>query len=400
MKTRMKKLFIYTVGICLLPAFTSCKDDREENKYTGINKIYLSAETPVITESENIPLTVNVDLTLTCEQDLVLNFELPDDKNGVLKLENNPVTIKAGKRSATFEVVPNQKNLLTEDTYFQVGISQFPTDNLMLNETLQVRVKPNPKIPELSPQQKALIKGYKTKYGIDLNKWLGVLSCHTTVQSPADGYLQPFAAAFTKEYDGKTVITLSEQATEDMPVLKMTDNPFGLTEYLYFVLRSETVADPEFWTQQPEPQKLMKLLNWNKESKETFAVSLDAIRLKDITSTSTRLEYLGPGKNYYGAPITIVPFTYQFSALDRQNKLLESGNAEIKEINDQGASADPAYYLNCYDLVNSDYYDTPENFIKSTGNIDFATDKMTYQFLLSHANAGGYTRITVVYEKK
>ena len=39
MKTRMKKLFIYTVGICLLPAFTSCKDDREENKYTGINKI-------------------------------------------------------------------------------------------------------------------------------------------------------------------------------------------------------------------------------------------------------------------------------------------------------------------------------------------------------------------------
>lgn len=28
----MKKLFIYTVGICLLPAFTSCKDDREENK--------------------------------------------------------------------------------------------------------------------------------------------------------------------------------------------------------------------------------------------------------------------------------------------------------------------------------------------------------------------------------
>ena len=144
----MKKLFIYAVGICLLPAFTSCKDDREENKYTGINKIYLSAETPVITESENIPLTVNVDLTLTCEQDLVLNFELPDDKNGVLKLENNPVTIKAGKRSATFEVVSNQKNLLTEDTYFQVGISQFPTDNLMLNETLQVRVKPNPKIPE------------------------------------------------------------------------------------------------------------------------------------------------------------------------------------------------------------------------------------------------------------
>ena len=38
MKTRMKKLFIYTVGICLLPAFTSCKDDREETKSTCLPK--------------------------------------------------------------------------------------------------------------------------------------------------------------------------------------------------------------------------------------------------------------------------------------------------------------------------------------------------------------------------
>jgi hypothetical protein len=92
-------------------------------------------------------------------------------------------------------------------------------------------------VTELSPQQKALIKGYKTKYGIDLNKWLGVLSCHTTVQSPADGYLQPFAAAFTKEYDGKTVITLSEQATEDMPgTARETCYVFeGFMDYLSFL---------------------------------------------------------------------------------------------------------------------------------------------------------------------
>ena len=44
MKTIMKKLFIYAVGICLLPAFTSCKDDREENKYTGINNLRFASE--------------------------------------------------------------------------------------------------------------------------------------------------------------------------------------------------------------------------------------------------------------------------------------------------------------------------------------------------------------------
>lgn len=129
-------------------------------------------------------------------------------------------------------------------------------------------------------------------------------------------------------------------------------------------------------------------------------MSLDAIRLKDITSTSTWLEYLGSGENYYGDPITIVPFTHQFSALNRQDKPLESGNAEVGEISDQGASADLAYYLNCYDFVNSDNYDTLENLIKSTGNIDFATDKTAYQPLPSHVNAGGYAHITVVYKKE
>lgn len=393
-----KKLFIYAVGIALLPAFASC--DKEENKYTGINEIYLSAENPVITESENTPLTVKVDLTTSSKQDLALNFELLGDQNGILKLENNPVTIKAGTRSATFEVVSNQKNLLTEDTYFEIGISSLPTDNLKLKETLKLRVKPHPKIPELSARQKELIDGYKAKYGIDLNKWLGILSCHTTIQSPAEGYLDLFKVEFTKEYDGKTVVTLSEKATEDLPILKMTDNPLGLTEYLYFVFRAETVENGEFWTQQPAPQRLMELLDWNKDTKETFTVSLDGIKLKEITSSSVGLEYLGDGKDQYGDPITIVPFAYRFSALDRQNKLLESGIAEIQELNEQGASADPAYYLFVHDLVTSDYYDEPLNFIKSTGSIDLSTDKMTYEFILSHANAGGYTRVNVVYEKK
>lgn len=107
MKIRMKKLFIYIVGICLLFVFMLCKDDREENKYIGINKIYLFVEILVIIEFENILLIVNVDLILICEQDFVFNFELFDDKNGVLRLENNFVMIKVGKCFVIFEVVFN-----------------------------------------------------------------------------------------------------------------------------------------------------------------------------------------------------------------------------------------------------------------------------------------------------
>ena len=129
------------------------------------------------------------------------NFKILNDEDGILKLENNPVVIPAGSKSATFQVVSNQKELLVEDTYFDIGISELPSWNMELSAVLKVRVKPNPQIPQLTEAQKALIEGYKTKYGIDLNEWLGVVSCHTTVHSPADGYSEAFAAAFTKEYD-------------------------------------------------------------------------------------------------------------------------------------------------------------------------------------------------------
>ena len=67
MKKEMKKLFVYTMGMFLLSLVTSCGDDKEDTGYTGVNKIYLSAENPVIEEAEATPLTVNVDLTTACD---------------------------------------------------------------------------------------------------------------------------------------------------------------------------------------------------------------------------------------------------------------------------------------------------------------------------------------------
>lgn len=61
-----------------------------------------------------------------------------------MKLENNPVVIPAGSKSATFQVVSNQKELLVEDTYFDIGISELPSWNMELSAVLKVRVKPNP----------------------------------------------------------------------------------------------------------------------------------------------------------------------------------------------------------------------------------------------------------------
>lgn len=78
-----------------MPFLASCGDD-EDKTYTGENQVYLSAENPVIEESEATPLVVNVDLTSSYGQDITLDFKVTDDSHEILKLVDNPVTIPAG----------------------------------------------------------------------------------------------------------------------------------------------------------------------------------------------------------------------------------------------------------------------------------------------------------------
>lgn len=403
MKKEMKKLFVYTMGMLLLSLVTSCGNDKEDTGYTGVNKIYLSAENPVIEEAEATPLTVNVDLTTACEQDVTLNFEVLDDEAGILKLVNNPVTIQAGQKKATFQVVSNQKNLLAVDTYFQIGISTIPVENMALNAVLSVRVNPDPQIPELSEEQLALIEGYKTKYNIDLTDWLGIVSCHTVVNSPAGGSTTPFASEFEKVLDGKTIVTLSEQSTAELPVLKMVDNPMGLTEYWFWVLRQETIENDEYWYDEnagPDYARIMKLLKWDKNNPGAFAMSLDGIKLTGISGEVANLDFLGEkSKGVDEKSYPVVPFTYVFSPWEYQKELIAEGNSDAIELKEADGTADPDHYL-MLSSVTEDEWGDELNFVAPEGKIDFTARKMTFQFVVDHYLAGGYTRVTVTYEKK
>ena len=340
----MKKVFIWG-GVLLTAAVavTSC-NEKKETGYSGTNKIYLTAENnnAVIVESDATPLEVEVTLTSTVETATTLTFRLEDDTQEILSLQNNPVTIAAGSKTASFQVISNLKNLLAESTYISVGIdaAQLP-QGMELAETLRIRVNPNPAIPELTEEQKALIEGYKEKFGIDLNEFLGVMKCTTTLNIPGNGMTNDFSTPKTEEIPGQTIITLSEESTAEMPVLKMVDNPMGLTEHLYWVFRQNTVDDDEYWNStdedyaSPSNQKLMETINWTPTSNETFNVILDGIKCQNISATGADLDILGEVEDSYGDPMTVVPFSYSFSAWDRQKKLLDAGDAEMQEIYDQ-----------------------------------------------------------------
>ena len=155
----MKHLFFWG-GVLLTAAVTStaCNEEKATG-YSGTNKIYLTAtdNNAVITESDATPLEVEVSLTSSVETTTTLTFRLEDDTQELLRLEGNPVTIAAGSKTASFQVISNLKNLLAESTYISVGIdaAQLP-QGMELAEALRIRVNPNPAIPELTEEQKNL----------------------------------------------------------------------------------------------------------------------------------------------------------------------------------------------------------------------------------------------------
>ena len=402
----MKHLFFWG-GVLLTAAVasTACNEEKATG-YSGTNKIYLTAENnnAVIVESDNTPLKVEVTLTSTVETATTLTFRLEDDTQELLSLEGNPVTIAAGEKSASFQVVSNVKNLLTESTYITVGIdaAQLPA-GMELAEALRIRVNPNPAVPELTEEQKALLAGYKEKYGVDLTAFLGVMKCQTTLNIPGNGTTNEFSTPKTEEIPGQTVITLSEESTADTPVLKMTDNPMGLTDYLYWVLRQNTVDDDEIWTQQGEDspnQRLMDCINWTDESNETFNARLDGIKCQNITDSGADLDILGEVENSLGDPMIAVPFEFSFSAWNRQKERLEKGDADMQEIYDMGGYANPTFYLIAYGCSQADAEDCGfSEWHESKGHIDFEKGEMTFEFISAHAYSGDYTIVNVTYKK-
>ena len=402
----MKHLFFWG-GVLLTAAVasTACNEEKATG-YSGTNKIYLTAENnnAVIVESDNTPLKVEVTLTSTVETATTLTFRLENDTQELLHLEGNPVTIAAGEKSASFQVVSNEKLLLKESTYITLGIdaAQLPA-NMELAEALRIRVDPSPAITDLTEEQKALIEGYKEKYGFDLNDFLGVMQCQTQLNIPGGGTTNEFSTPEIRNLTGLTVITLSEESTADTPVLKMTYNPMGLTEYLYWVLRQNTVDDDETWTQMGEEsanQRLMDRIGWTATSEETFNVTLDGIKCQNITDSGADLDILGEVENSLGDPMIAVPFEFSFSAWNRQKERLEKGDADMQEIYDMGGYANPTFYLIAYGCSQADAEDCGfSEWHESKGHIDFEKGEMTFEFIFAHAYSGDYTIVNVTYTK-
>lgn len=390
--------------LVVLGIFSACKDE-EPLKYVGTNYIYLNAEKdPVLTIGESGAIEVRLRSAQRAIRDTRFEFAIKAlDEQGKadwVKIKESEVVLKEGERELLFHIVANaaaKPNV--ELSQYELTIEQLPDEAMKLQNALRFRLL-NVEVPALTETQKKFIEGYKAK-GIDITPFLGKVDVKTTVRIPADGYIVGFNEPTEKTYEGFSVFTLSEKATAEKPVLKMVYNAMGMNEFFYFAMRKETIENDEYWYGEyagPLYKDIRELINWNKESVETFSTSLDNLRIGEKSGDKYNIEFLGEGKDSYDDPITIVPFEFDYSAWNRQKKLIDEGNLKAIECHEGGASAMPGRYINQTDIT-EDGYESDDYTFKPVNKGEWLVGekKMQFAYYTSVQDAGWYITVTTEY---
>jgi hypothetical protein len=282
-------------------------------------------------------------------------------------------------------VVSLNANVLDASENYTISVSSVLPEGVELKNQLQFVVSPM-SVDALTDAQKAIIEAYKTATGIDLGKYIGAVNVTTVITGTDPDTYEPLDPQTVK---GKTIITLSESATAENPVLKMVANPMGIQDHMYTILRSVTVDADDYWYGEYALEcyaTFMNAINWSKTSTEVFTMSLDDIKF----NSDKTIDFLGEGMDQYESEITIVPFDYSFSAYDRELAATIEKDDEWAP----DATANPYYHLNCDDIT-EDLYEGG-NWIESTAEI--SNDSLVFTFCTYACYLDGdYTRVVATY---
>lgn len=394
--------FLFSLIAFVAAAFTSCSSDNGDGEMT--NYVQMTADKASIAEDDAEGITVSVLLAKAPTTAQTITLSLDNNEDGIAEITPSTLTLAAGQKTATFSIKSANKSLLVENKVLTLNASFSDANMKISGEPLKVTFTPAANMPVLTEAQKQLIEGYKEKYGIDLMRIIGKHNVETTITYNDDDKALYNDNNDTRTITGQTIITLSDYATADTPILKMTTNPMGLHDFLYEMFRKQTVDDAEYFMQSPYGIAAVKASGYDFNT-DVFGCQLDSIVL-DPTDMS--LHFVGTRANLYGTDINVVPFDFSFTAWDRLKALAEAGeevevdedgnksNVALSDIIEMGGTLNPTAWL-VNSPVDEDGWDEPAEYVAPTGSIDFSTGKMTFLFPWDFANASGYERISVVY---
>lgn len=403
----MKKItFMLMCMLAMLTGFSACSSSDNDGDKPMTNYVSISAEgNNIINEDDDDEVKFNILIGNTLTADATINLSLEGNDDNVATLSPSTTALKAGAKTASFTIKSNKKSLLKSDRVLTVKATFSDANMKTDGKAVTLTIKPDSDIPVLTAEQQKLIEGYKQNLNIDLTKILGKVKVDTKVTFNDDDKIDINDNKDTRSFSGVTIITLSEKATADKPVLKMVSNAMGMAAFNYEMLRKKTVEDTEYWTQMPYGKAVMENINYD-YNKETFTMTLDGIEVNPNMS----LKFTGSKVNVYDEEITTVPFDYTFSAWNRLKAMADANKSfvvddgdtrtevPVQDIIDGGGSLNPYSFFDNTDVV-ADGEDTDYTtiYVAPTGKIDFTTGKMTFAFPWYLENTNGCQRVEATY---
>lgn len=403
----MKKItFMLMCMLAMLTGFNACSSDNNDGDKPMTNYVSISAEgNNIINEDDDEEVKFNILIGNTLTADATINLSLEGNDDNVATISPSTIALKAGAKTASFTVKSNKKSLLKSDRVLTVKATFSDANMKTDGKAVTLTIKPDSDIPVLTAEQQKLIEGYKQNLNIDLTKILGKVKVETLVTFNDDDKIDINDNKETRSFSGVTIITLSEKATADKPVLKMVSNAMGMAAFNYEMLRKKTVEDTEYYTQTPYGQAVMENIKYD-FNKETFTMTLDGIEVNaDMT-----LSFTGKKTTIYEEEITTVPFDYTFSAWTRLKEMADAGKnfivddgdskteTPVQDIIDGGGTLNPYAFFDNIDVVaDAEKTEYKNIFVVPTGKIDFANGKMTFAFPWYLENAYGCQKVEATY---
>ena len=394
--------------LAMLTGFSACSSsdnndgDKQMTNYVSIS----AAGNNIINEDDDEEVKFNILIGNTLTADATINLSLEGNDDNVATLTPSTIALKAGAKTASFTVKSNKKSLLKSDRVLTVKATFSDANMKTDGKAVTLTIKPDSDIPVLTAEQQKLIEGYKQNLNIDLTKILGKVKVDTKVTFNDDDKIDINDNKDTRSFSGVTIITLSEKATADKPVLKMVSNAMGMAAFNYEMLRKKTVEDTENWTQMPYGKAVMENINYD-YNKETFTMTLDGIEVNPADMT---LKFTGSKVNVYEEEITTIPFDYTFSAWDRLKAMADANKSfvvdegdtktevSVQDIIDGGGSLNPYTFFDNTDFIADGEETEYKNiYVAPTGNIDFTSGKMTFAFPWYLENTYGCQRVEATY---
>ncbi len=410
---KIVKTITYIFATALL--LFSCEKDNDAGFTGDITVSLVSKGATEVVEGEAADIAYDVVMSRSFDTEIKLVFDLKNQEGitGLFTLTKEVVILKnttVGLLTVHADAKNDSENVLTDNQNFSlhlVSVTGIKNSVALESETV-VKMIAEEEISPLSIGQRALIQEIKGK-GIDLSLWIGKIPVRVTIHSPANGSVAPFEAEFTKSYTGTTIVTLSEDATVEEPMLKMTNNSFGLNDYLNLVFRAETIENKEFWYNDAVPASKAVLQELGEEkvakwiaNEYSFNVLMDKLIFKADNTISFVYENgaFSPPWNAEtlenpDRDLSAINLEYEFPLWDELFKMSKTDEG-LREYIIQGGSLNPDNYIIYSSILEDEWGDG--NWVAPTSSYDQATGKMTYIFNIDHSNASGYSTVTVTYQ--